>query len=214
MGIVERKEREKELRSESIIDAAEKVFFSNGFENATMLDVAEKVELSKGTIYLYFHSKNELCMAILLRGLRSLKKLLNTLLSSNEYTGLEKISRLANLFITFSKEHSFHYNALLSYREHRKNCPASGQITANTISENKTINRIISDMVRIGQADNTIKKNVDPEKLSQVIWGNFTGILPSIILNELPTPELNFLPEDIIKYHFKLITKAIRTEGA
>ncbi|MEA2104522.1 MAG: TetR/AcrR family transcriptional regulator [Candidatus Cloacimonadota bacterium] len=214
MGIVERKEREKELRSESIIDAAENVFFSKGFENATMLDVAKEVELSKGTIYLYFHSKNELCMAILLRGLHAVKNILKKLLNDNETSGIDKISRLADLFITFSKEHSFHYSALLSYREHRENCPASGKIITSTIDENKNINGIISDMIKIGQADETIKMNIDPEKLSLLIWGNFTGIMPSIILNETSTVELNFDPENILKYHFQLITNAIRTEGA
>ena len=57
MGVVERKEREKELRSESIIDAAERIFFNKGFEHATMNDVAEEAELSKGALYLYFHAK-------------------------------------------------------------------------------------------------------------------------------------------------------------
>ena len=75
MGVVERKEREKELRSESIIDAAERIFFSKGFEHATMNDVAEEAELSKGALYLYFHSKNELCMAILQRSLHILREI-------------------------------------------------------------------------------------------------------------------------------------------
>ena len=42
MGIVERKEREKEQRRSEIIDAAERIFFSKGFETATMEDVANE----------------------------------------------------------------------------------------------------------------------------------------------------------------------------
>ena len=61
MGIAERKEREKLQRRKDIIDAAEKVFFYRGFESATMDEIAEKVELSKGTLYLYFKSKEEAC---------------------------------------------------------------------------------------------------------------------------------------------------------
>ncbi|MCK5408322.1 MAG: helix-turn-helix transcriptional regulator, partial [Candidatus Krumholzibacteria bacterium] len=60
MGIAERREREKEQRRIDIIDAAERVFFSKGWQAATMDDVAEAVELSKATLYLYFKNKEEL----------------------------------------------------------------------------------------------------------------------------------------------------------
>ena len=209
MGVIERKEREKELRSESIIDAAERIFFNKGFEHATMNDVAEEAELSKGALYLYFHSKNELCMAILQRSLHILKEIFEILQNDNNYSGIEKISKLAELFIAFAKEHPNHYNSLLSYREHRENCPASGKIIKNTIKENRKINKIISDIIKMGQADGTIKKDIDPEKLSLAIWGNFTGIMPSSILSEKSITD--FSPEDIIDYHFELLLNAIRT---
>ncbi|RLC46710.1 MAG: hypothetical protein DRI23_12050, partial [Candidatus Cloacimonadota bacterium] len=199
----------KELRSESIIDAAERIFFNKGFEHATMNDVAEEAELSKGALYLYFHSKNELCMAILQRSLHILKEIFEILQNDNNYSGIEKISKLAELFIAFAKEHPNHYNSLLSYREHRENCPASGKIIKNTIKENRKINKIISDIIKMGQADGTIKKDIDPEKLSLAIWGNFTGIMPSSILSEKSITD--FSPEDIIDYHFELLLNAIRT---
>jgi TetR/AcrR family transcriptional regulator len=46
MGIAERKEREKQQRKAEIIQAAELVFFSKGFEHSTIDDIAEKAELS------------------------------------------------------------------------------------------------------------------------------------------------------------------------
>ncbi|NQT65081.1 MAG: TetR/AcrR family transcriptional regulator [FCB group bacterium] len=209
MGVAERKEREKELRSESIIDAAERIFFSKGFEHATMNDIAEEAELSKGALYLYFHSKNELCMAILQRSLLILKGIFELLRDDIKQTGIEKLPKIAELFINFTKQYPNHYNSLLSYREHRENCPATGNVIKNTINENKKINKIISNIIKVGQTDGSIKKDIDPEKLSLAIWGNFTGIMPSSILSEKTI--LNFNPEDIIKYHFELIISAIKT---
>ena len=209
MGVIERKEREKELRSESIIDAAERIFFDKGFEHATMNDVAEEAELSKGALYLYFHSKNELCMAILQRSLLILKGIFELLRDNKEQTGIEKFPKLATLFINFTKRYPNHYDSLLSYREHRENCPATGKIIKSTIEENKNINNIISDIIKAGQTDKTIKKNIDAEKLSLALWGNFTGIMPSSILSEKAT--LNFSPQNIIEYHFELLLNAIRT---
>ena len=42
MGIAERKEREKQQRREEIIQAAEEVFFAEGFDKSTMDDIAEQ----------------------------------------------------------------------------------------------------------------------------------------------------------------------------
>ena len=209
MGVIERKEREKELRSENIIDAAERIFFNKGFEHATMNDVAEEAELSKGALYLYFHSKNELCMAILQRSLLILKGIFELLRDDKNYTGIEKFPKLAELFINFTKQYPNHYNSLLSYREHRGNCPATGKIIKSTIEENKNINNIISDIIKEGQADKTIKKDIDADKLSLALWGNFTGIMPSSILSEKAITDFN--PEAIIEYHFELLLNAIRT---
>ncbi|MEO8168159.1 MAG: helix-turn-helix domain-containing protein, partial [bacterium] len=60
MGIIERKEREKEHRREDIIAAAQKIFFEKGLPSATMDEIAEAAELSKGTLYLYYKSKEDL----------------------------------------------------------------------------------------------------------------------------------------------------------
>ena len=68
MGINERKEREKEHRREEIISSAEKVFFEKGLQTATMDEIAERAELGKSTLYLYYKSKEDLYLAVLLRG--------------------------------------------------------------------------------------------------------------------------------------------------
>jgi len=53
MGISERNEKGKQIRRNDIIDAAEKVFFSNGYDAATMGDVAKEAEFSKRTVYIF-----------------------------------------------------------------------------------------------------------------------------------------------------------------
>ncbi len=52
-------------RKDQIINAAEDVFTQKGFNEARMDDIAEKTGLSKGTLYLYFKSKDDLIIAIL-----------------------------------------------------------------------------------------------------------------------------------------------------
>jgi len=52
-------------RKNQILNAAEQVFTKKGFDEARMDDISEKTGLSKGTIYLYFKSKDELIISIL-----------------------------------------------------------------------------------------------------------------------------------------------------
>ena len=54
-----------EERTSQIITAAEDVFTKKGFAEARMDDIAEETGLSKGTLYNYFKSKDDLIIAIL-----------------------------------------------------------------------------------------------------------------------------------------------------
>ena len=52
-------------RKAQILNAAESIFTKKGFYEARMDDIAEETGLSKGAVYLYFKSKNDLIIAIL-----------------------------------------------------------------------------------------------------------------------------------------------------
>jgi AcrR family transcriptional regulator len=114
MGIPERKQREKERRRNEIVDAAERVFFSQGMENSTMDDVAEESELSKGTLYIYFKSKEDLYLAITKRGLDILTELFEKA-TGNASSGLEKIYAIGQAYSDFSKIHTDYFQAMVYF---------------------------------------------------------------------------------------------------
>jgi AcrR family transcriptional regulator len=60
MGVQERRAREKEELRQEIVDAARELFVKEGFDNVSMRKIAEKIEYSPTTIYLYFHDKADL----------------------------------------------------------------------------------------------------------------------------------------------------------
>ncbi len=93
MGIIERKEREKEQRREEIIGSAEQVFFEKGLQVATMDEIAEQAELGKSTLYLYYKSKEDLYLAVLLRGTEILLHKFEKVAASDDPT-IKKIADL------------------------------------------------------------------------------------------------------------------------
>lgn len=55
---------DKELRREAILDAAEQLWLSQPDRLANVAEIAAAAGLAKGTVYLYFRSKEELLLAI------------------------------------------------------------------------------------------------------------------------------------------------------
>lgn len=64
MGILERKEREREEMRELILRGAQKIFLENGYEKTSIRSIADAIEYSPATIYLYYKDKNELLFAL------------------------------------------------------------------------------------------------------------------------------------------------------
>jgi AcrR family transcriptional regulator len=60
MGVAERRAKEKDEKRQRILDATGQIILEEGFEKLTLRKLADKLEYSAGTIYLYFKDKNEL----------------------------------------------------------------------------------------------------------------------------------------------------------
>jgi AcrR family transcriptional regulator len=60
-----RKEKRTLARRNQILDAATKVFAEKGFQKATTREIAEAAEISEGTIYNYFETKDDLLLGLL-----------------------------------------------------------------------------------------------------------------------------------------------------
>jgi len=64
MALSPRKQRERETRKQVILNAARMVFFEKGFQAATMEEIAQSAGFSKGAIYFYYKSKEEILVQI------------------------------------------------------------------------------------------------------------------------------------------------------
>jgi AcrR family transcriptional regulator len=60
MGISERKEKQKLEIRKAILDASMKLFVEQGYENVSIRKIADLIEYSPTTVYLYFKDKNEI----------------------------------------------------------------------------------------------------------------------------------------------------------
>jgi len=178
MGTEERKAREKKRRRNQILDAAEKVIFSKGLEQSTMDEIAEKAELSKGTLYLYFKNKNELYLAITQRGSDILNNRFSKVFATaHDHTGIELIRLIGETYLNFVRENPDYYKAFMYYEslsdvqelresEFAQNCEANRREALNFIVR----------ALQVGMQDGTVDDSYDPQELAVVIWSSTRGI--------------------------------------
>lgn len=114
MGINERKEKEKEIRRKDIIEAAERLFFTKGYGNATMDDVAKEAEFSKRTVYVYFNSKEQIYFEIMIKGYKLLIGMLkDDLQKEKACNAVEEIRRMSQTMYRFSNEYPEYFRAIM-----------------------------------------------------------------------------------------------------
>jgi TetR/AcrR family transcriptional regulator len=211
MGLYERKEREKEQRRNSILDAAEKMFFSKGLENTTMDEVAEKAELSKGTLYLYFKNKNDLFHGVVARALDMLYNLFKTA-KDKEKTGLGQIKAIGAAYYEFYKKEPNYFAALL----HQEII----DITPETLEDSPSIALckeigervflLIKEAVMNGVNDGSLRKDADTSKLPLVLWGLTAGVLHILKSKEnVITTSFGIDIDSLWDYSFRLIGELI-----
>jgi len=86
---------------EKIIQSAVECFSKYGLDRTRMDDVAQKADLSKGTLYLYFKSKEELFYVICENNLKVLKEQLSQILAT---TKEDLVSNAEQFYENFHKE--------------------------------------------------------------------------------------------------------------
>lgn len=176
MGITERKEREKELRRSNIVDAAESVFFSKGYWTATIDDVAVAAELSKGTIYLYFKTKEELYWAITLRGLKILTEMFQKA-GQEGRNGLEKVFLMGQSFFRFAKEYPDYFNALGYYEIKEVDFGESGSVVSLCDHEGMECLTLLIAALEEGIRDGSVNPEIRPNNAAIILWGQAAGVI-------------------------------------
>ena len=210
MGIAERKEREKQQRREEIMQAAEEVFFSKGFEKSTMDDVAEKAELSKGTLYLYFKSKEDLHMAVARKAIHLLRDYTSKA-AEGEGTALEKLGQMGRACIDFSRSHPDHMKAIMTLEEVEPlSISLSTRDVQNMIYNESTVGAVIQ-IVEQGVREKLIRSDIPTALVAHTLWMSVLSVIRFVSSKQSLLQALDLSPDKLYESHFELVLNGIRT---
>ncbi len=211
MGTAERREREKQQRRESIIEAAEKLCFATcDLDLVTMDDIAKEAELSKGTLYLYFKTKEDLLATMHLKVMKLLKEAISTKVVTAK-TGFEIVNAAGTAYINFA----FDNPEIFRFMSHKKIFKA--KITShfdafsNCIDLSFEIFDMLAKAIELGMKDGSLRAGLTPSITAVNLYGQLNGVLDSTFYEDehiLAYIEVN--PRILVDGCFDLILHSIQ----
>jgi AcrR family transcriptional regulator len=179
MSVKERRQREKENLRQVILDTAREMFAAEGYQSVSMRKIADKIEYSPTTIYLYFRDKNDLLRQICDETFAKLGKKLHSIGKKHGAT-LAGFRAGLQAYVEFGLAHPKHYEVtfMLPLME---NLGEMEDKYADSPGEKAF------DFMRRGVAD--CMANGDFEKgdvnlVSQTLWAGIHGVTSLLIGHE------------------------------
>lgn len=175
MGIAERRERQKAELRDTILAAARRIFLEEGPEALTMRRIADAIEYSPGTIYLYFESREEIALHLVREGFEKLVAAIAPA-AAGRANPIDRIRAIGNAYtefgladpetykLIFMEDAKYVYAALL---------PATGG--DNLEPGDRAFNFLASAVAEA--VDGGLFRPLDPERGAEALWAGLHGAL-------------------------------------
>lgn len=110
MSIADRKAREKEALRSLILKGAKKLFLERGIEQTTIRNIADEIDYSVGTVYVYFKDKNAILHDLHSIGFQELGGYFKELFSVEDPK--ERLKKMGVTYLKFALENSEMYDLM------------------------------------------------------------------------------------------------------
>jgi AcrR family transcriptional regulator len=169
MGVSERKVKHREDLKKDILEAAKELFITKGLESTSIRNIAEKIEYSPATIYLYYKDKNEIVHALHSEGFKMLVSHFEVL--GHITNPFERLKGMGRAYIQFAVQNPDIYQLIFIMKEplkHVANCFEDWDEGDRAFD---ILLKTIEDCQRAGYF-----KQFDKTLLSFVIWSTMHGL--------------------------------------
>mgnify|MGYP001627836628 CR=1 FL=1 len=180
MSIQKRKERERKLHRERIIDGAIELIEEQGFEKTTMDEIAARAEISKGSLYLYFKDKATLYIAIKKRGLNKIISIFMSLIQKDE-KGAVILKKMILSFLEYTTTHLSFTKAMIKADGANQKCLMEDSPAQECEKLTDEIFMLIVRVIQIGKQDGSIQIDMPSKLLGLMISLHMNGILQFVL---------------------------------
>lgn len=200
MGIKERKQQEKSEMRELIQKTAMNLFLDKGFENITIRHIAEKIDYSPATIYLYFKNKDDILYTLRRVGFEELYRRQKNSLKLKD--PMKRLLRQGEAYISFALENPEYYDLMFMMRGpttgiKEMNCKDIGLESYEMLKNN------VKECMESGLFPDT---NIDVAAFS--LWSYVHGIASLLIRDRgimFPQEEINYMVKGALNFMLEVI---------
>lgn len=211
MSSEERRKKEKENRKNSILKAARKLFFERGFKSVTVDLIAAKAEVSKGSIYLYFDSKEEIYTQILISAnIERHKEIEN--FARQEGTASELLLKYARVYVDFFLDNNELFRILMTFMLHSENMNLTEEQNTQLIHTTNENIRTISEILQKGVDEGEFSSQIDIRQGQNAIWGLLNGIISLYIYSGAPEKRSERI-HTTIQESLKVLIRGIKSQS-
>ena len=175
MSTETRREREKAMHRQEILEAAKRVFARKGFAGATIDEIAQEAEFSKGAMYIHFENKEDLFLSLIHERLDDMEQRLEEVVERSTEPEA-KIRDLAETLLTFFGEDQAFYQIVASEMprlEGEKIAQFRVCMKERYLHCFDPVQKVMEDAVSAG-----VLKPLDPRLLA----ANLLGIIHSLVV--------------------------------
>ena len=163
----------KEEAKAKIIKAARTVFAKKGYHDATMDDVAKEVGVSKGALYSYFKSKEDLLKEIYLQSHRDLRTIIDTACEKHDLPQmLEDVYTMVTERYKGNLHTHFEEVALASHDEKIKKI-----IVEDYNRDIETVQAFIAEKMKQG----LMRTDIDAKTLAELFTALYLGTMEKLV---------------------------------
>ena len=177
MGVKERRAREKEQLRRRILSAARELFVTEGYESVSMRKIADMIEYSPTTIYLYYKDKADLLDSVCKETLLNLMNTLD-LLRRDTSDPVETLRKSGKAYVEFGLKYPQDYKLTFVIRPQFQK--------GLGLQEGSVGEKVFNYLRTIVSECNRQKKfrQVDVETTGQVLWSAVHGV--TLLLIDFP----------------------------
>ncbi|MGA2527373.1 MAG: TetR/AcrR family transcriptional regulator [Smithellaceae bacterium] len=176
MGSPEKRKKEKENKKNTILRAARKLFFDRGFKSVTVDSIAAKAGVSKGSIYLYFDSKEEIYAQVLITDNIELNKNIK-IFSTREASAAELLLEFSQIYINYFLDHNELFRILMTFMLQTEQMNLTQEQNTELIRTTNDNIKVISTIIQKGIDSGEFTPIIDIRQAQNAIWGLFNGII-------------------------------------
>jgi len=144
-----KKEKEKENRRNIILKAARRLFMDRGFKAVTVDSIAEKAEVSKGSIYLCFESKEEIYAQILIADNLALYERVKYF-ASIEASASQLLQEFSRIYVNYFMNDKELFRILMTFMMQTTQMNLTEKQSAELIRSTNENIKVISEIIQKG----------------------------------------------------------------